>query len=261
MNRPRDSASILLLGLMLGTGGLAVAESPAPAAAQSPTPEQVAACAQSAREEVFRDLAGLARYATANAGLQPPDGKERRVVFIGDSITDFWATVDPRFWTRADFVDRGISGQTTLQMLLRFRQDVIALRPAVVHILAGTNDIAGNTGATDLPTIEANIASMVDLARAHNIQVVIGSVLPASDFPWRPGLNPGPTIVALNEWLKSYSHAKKLTYVDYYAAMSNGALGMRSNLTADGVHPLLEGYRVMDPLVEAAVRAALRRIQ
>ena len=178
---------------------------------------------------------------------------------MGDSITDFWATVDPAFFARADFIDRGISGQTTLQMLLRFRQDVIALKPAVVHILAGTNDIAGNTGPMDLPGIEANIASMIDLARANGIQVVIGSVLPAKDFGWRPGTDPGPKIVALNQWLKRYAVARHLIYADYYAALTDGALGMRSDVTSDGVHPLLPGYLIMDPLANTAIDAALRR--
>jgi lysophospholipase L1-like esterase len=201
----------------------------------------------------------LARYGSANAALPPPGPEERRVVFMGDSITEFWATVDPKFFTRADFIDRGISRQTTAQILLRFRQDVIALRPAVVHIMAGTNDIAGNTGPMELPAIEANIASMVDIAQANGIQVVIGSVLPATDFSWRPGLNPGPKIVALNKWLKSYSEAKHLSYVDYYAALTDGALGIRSDLTPDGVHPSQEGYRVMDHLADTAIRAAQRR--
>jgi lysophospholipase L1-like esterase len=178
---------------------------------------------------------------------------------MGDSITDFWATVDPKFFARADFIDRGISGQTTMQMLLRFRQDVIALKPAVVHIMGGTNDIAGNTGPMELPAIEANIASMVDLARANDIQVVIGSVLPATHFSWRPGIDPGPKIVAFNKWLKSYSQARRLTYVDYYSALTDGALGMKPGFTSDGVHPSLPGYLIMDPLANAAIRAVPRR--
>jgi lysophospholipase L1-like esterase len=141
-------------------------------------------------------------------------------------------------------------------MLVRFRQDVIALEPAVVHILAGTNDIAGNTGPMELSTTEANIASMVDLARAHGIRVVLASTLPAADFPWRPGLEPGPKIVALNAWLEHYAQKARITYVNYYSALTDGALGIRSALAIDGVHPSLEGYRVMDPLAEAAIREA-----
>jgi lysophospholipase L1-like esterase len=205
------------------------------------------------------ELADFAHYGRANMTLPPPNPGERRVVFMGDSITEAWATVDPKFFDRTEFIDRGISGQTTPQMLLRFRQDVIELKPAVVHIMAGTNDVAGNTGPMELPETEANIASMVDLALANGIQVVIGSVLPAKDFGWRPGMNPGPKIGALNEWLKSYSHARHIIYVDYYTALSDGALGMRHDLTPDGVHPSLAGYLLMDPLADAAIRTAQRR--
>ena len=248
----------LLLWCTLGTSISSFAETLPPAPDQSsPTPEQD--CNRVAREKMFHDLADFARYGPANATLPPPNPGERRVVFMGDSITDSWATVDPKFFARAEFIDRGISGQTTLQMLLRFRQDVVALKPAVVHIMAGTNDIAGNTGPMDLPATEANIASMVDLARANGIQVVIGSVLPAKDFSWHPGIDPGPKIVALNKWLKSYSHARHVIYVDYYTALTDGALGMRSDLSPDGVHPSLPGYLIMDPLADAAIRAAPRR--
>jgi lysophospholipase L1-like esterase len=248
----------LLLGALVTTGSGFAHAAPQPPA---PTPEQVAACTQAAREQVFHDLANFARYASANEALPPPGRAERRVVFMGDSITEAWATLDPKFFARADFLDRGISGQTTPQMLLRFRQDVIALKPAVVHIMAGTNDIAGNTGPMDLPAIEANLASMVDLARANGIQVVIGSVLPATDFNWHRGVDPGPKIAALNRWLKSYSAARHLIYVDYYAALTDGALGLRADLTPDGVHPSLAGYRLMDPLADAAIRAAQRRMR
>jgi lysophospholipase L1-like esterase len=254
--------TLLLLCWTFGAAGPGFAQNDPAAAAPappSPTPEQTAACEKAARAHLFHDLTDIAHYDSLNASLPPPDPRERRVVFMGDSITEFWANLDPEFFARADFVDRGISGQTTPQMLLRFRQDVIALKPAVVHILAGTNDIAGNTGPMDLPATEANIASMVDLARANAIQVVIGSVLPAAEFPWRPGLSPGPKIVALNGWLKGYSSARHLIYVDYYKAMTDGALGMRSDLTPDGVHPSQAGYRVMEPLTRAAIRAALRR--
>jgi lysophospholipase L1-like esterase len=203
------------------------------------------------------DFADLAHYSAANAALPAP-GPVRRVVFMGDSITESWATVNPEFFKHPGFIDRGISGQTTPQMLVRFRQDVIALEPAVVHILAGTNDIAGNTGPMELSTTEANIASMVDLARAHGIRVVLASTLPAADFPWRPGLEPGPKIVALNAWLAHYAQKARITYVDYYSALSDGALGIRGSLATDGVHPSLEGYRVMEPLAEAAIREAQR---
>jgi lysophospholipase L1-like esterase len=258
----RETQALWLLWCILGTVGSGFAQTiaaPATPTPSSPSPEQIAACEKAAREQLFHDLAAFARYAAADATLPPPSLRERRVVFMGDSITESWATLDPAFFARADFVDRGISGQTTPQMLLRFRQDVIALKPAVVHIMAGTNDLAGNTGPMDLPGIEANLASMVDLARANGIQVVIGSVLPAADFPWRPGLNPGPKIVALNQWLEGYSHTRHLIYVDYYGAVTNGALGIRPDLSPDGVHPSKAGYRIMDHLAEPAIRAAQRR--
>jgi lysophospholipase L1-like esterase len=206
------------------------------------------------------DFADLAHYAAANAALPAPGpGSIRRVVFLGDSITEFWATLDPDFFKHPGFINRGISGQTTPQMLIRFRQDVIALKPAVVHILAGTNDIAGNTGPMELSATEANIASMIDLARAHHIRVVLGSTLPAADFPWHRGLEPGPKIVALNAWLEHYAAKARITYVDYYSALTDGALGIRSELSPDGVHPSLQGYRVMDPLAQAAIHEAQRR--
>jgi lysophospholipase L1-like esterase len=258
----KEMQALLLLWWTFGAVAPGLAEDvPAPAVPinSSPTRDQAEACEKVAKEQVFHDLADFARYAPLDATLAPSGPQERRVVFMGDSITEFWATLDAQFFSRSDFIDRGISGQTTPQMLLRFRQDVISLKPTVVHILAGTNDIAGNTGPMDLPATEANIASMVDLARANDIQVVIGSVLPAAEFPWKPGLNPGPKIVALNQWLKSYSAARHLVYVDYYSALTDGALGMRSELTHDGVHPTRAGYRVMQPLAEAAIRAALSR--
>jgi lysophospholipase L1-like esterase len=260
----KKTQTLLLLWWTFAAVGSGFAQSSPTTAAptpSSPTPGQSAACEKAAREQLFHDLANFAHYDSLNASLPPPAPRERRVIFMGDSITEGWATLDPEFFARADFVDRGIGGQTTPQMLLRFRQDVIALKPAVVHILAGINDIAGNTGPMDLPAIEANIASMIDLARANGIQVVIGSVLPAADFSWRPGLNPGPKVVALNGWLKSYAVARRLVYVDYYNAMSNGALGIRSDLTPDGVHPSQAGYRVMEPLTKAAIRAALRPVK
>jgi lysophospholipase L1-like esterase len=260
MSRPRLSAAAGASALLWLISRASFADAQPPATAPSlPATDQTADCGKAAREQVFSDLADFGRYRAANATLPAPSPGARRVVFMGDSITDFWATVDPQFFSRADFIDRGISGQTTLQMLLRFRQDVIALKPAVVHILAGTNDIAGNTGPMDLPGIEANIASMVDLAEANGVQVVVGSVLPAKDFGWRPGIDPGPKIVALNQWLKRYAVARHLFYVDYYTALTDGALGMRADVSSDGVHPLLPGYLIMDPLADAAIHAALRR--
>ncbi len=209
----------------------------------------------------YLEVANLAHYTVANAALEPPKHHERRVVFMGDSITEGWRDADPDYFVPAgslSLVDRGISGQTSPQMLLRFQQDVIALHPAAVHILAGTNDLAANWGAMPLDATERAIASMAELASANGIRVIIGSVLPVSDFPWRPGLNPGPAIVRLNEWLRAYCRGKGFTYIDYYAALTDGKLGMGPELAGDGVHPTPAGYRLMKPLADAAIERALR---
>src|SRR5205814_4978202 len=160
-----------------------------------------------------------------------------RVVFIGNSITDGWAKYFPTEFPGKPYVGRGIGGQTTPQMLVRFRQDVIALRPRVVVILAGTNDIAGNTGPSTLEMIEDNLASMAELARANGIRVVLASVLPVFDYPWRRGLEPAPKIVALNAWIKAYAERVGATYVDFHGAMADERNGMKSGLSSDGVHP------------------------
>ncbi|MGH7176176.1 MAG: SGNH/GDSL hydrolase family protein, partial [Tepidisphaeraceae bacterium] len=184
---------------------------------------------------------------------------ENRVVFMGNSITEGWAKYFPTMFPGKPYVGRGISGQTTPQMLVRFRQDVIALRPAVVVILAGTNDIAGNTGPSTLEMIEDNLASMTELTRANGIEVVLSSVLPVYDYPWRRGLEPAAKIVALNTWMKQYAATHGAVYLDYHAAMADERQGMRRELADDGVHPNEAGYRVMAPLVERAIAEALRR--
>ena len=156
------------------------------------------------------------------------------------------------------YVGRGISGQTTPQMLVRFRQDVIALNPAVVVILAGTNDIAGNTGPSTLAMIEDNLISMVELAEANDISVVLSSVLPVYDYRWRPGLEPAGKIIELNAWLKEYSSNRDVVYLDYHTVMADERQGLKSELSEDGVHPNEAGYRIMVPLVEVAIEEALR---
>jgi lysophospholipase L1-like esterase len=157
------------------------------------------------------------------------------------------------------YVNRGIGGQTTPQMLVRFRQDVIALKPAVVVILAGTNDIAGNTGPSTPQMIEDNLASMAELARANGIRVVLSSILPVYDYPWRPGLQPAPKIVAINAWMKQYAATHDAVYLDYHSVMADARQGMKADLATDGVHPNVAGYRVMAPLAEKAIADALRR--
>ena len=176
---------------------------------------------------------------------------------MGNSITEGWAKHFATMFPGKPYVGRGISGQTSPQMLVRFRQDVIALRPAVVVILAGTNDIAGNTGPATLEMIEDNLASMVELARANGIRVVLSSVLPAYRYSWKPELQPAAQIAELNARIKRLAAAKGVAYVDYHAAMSDERHGLRTEYSADGVHPNEAGYRVMAPLVERAIAAAL----
>jgi lysophospholipase L1-like esterase len=204
-----------------------------------------------------RDFGQLCRYAAADRDLlaarQPV-----RVVFMGDSITDNWINLSKGFWAEGR-VDRGISGQTTPQMLVRFRQDVLDLHPQAVHIMAGTNDVAGNTGAATIGTVEGNIASMAEMARAHGIKVILASILPAGAFPWSPAIKPVPQIAALNAWLRSYARANGFTYVDYFAALADPQGAMKPGLSSDGVHPTAQGYAVMEPIAKAAVAKALGR--
>lgn len=197
-----------------------------------------------------------ARYRSANASLVP-NSAYPRIVFMGDSITEGWLNLAGGFFTPGR-IDRGIGGQTTPQMVLRFAPDVIALKPAVVHIMAGTNDIAGNTGPMTAEETKANIRSMVTLAHANGIRVILGSIPPADLFPWKPGLDTGAKIAALNDWIKDYAARSGCIYADYWSALrAPGALGMREGLSSDHVHPTAAGYAVMAPVAERAIRAAL----
>ena len=206
-----------------------------------------------------QDWAQLQRYRQANAELRPAKPGERRVIFYGNSITEGWARHFSEMFPGKPYIGRGIGGQTTPQMLVRFRQDVIALKPRVVVILAGTNDIAGNTGSSTLEMIEDNLASMAELATSNGIKVVLSSVLPVYDYSWRPGLQPAPKIVALNQWIKTYAGRRGLVYLDFHTAMADERQGMRADLSPDGVHPSAAGYRLMAPLAERAIRKALRK--
>jgi lysophospholipase L1-like esterase len=197
----------------------------------------------------------LARYRAANAALAP-NPKHPRIVFMGDSITDNWASMWPEFFT-SERVGRGIGGQTTPQMLARFRADVIDLHPAVVQIMAGTNDIAGNTGPMTPEETQGNIRSMVELAHANGIRVILASIPPADLFPWKPGLETGSKIVAMNAWLKAYAARAGCVYADYWSALKGGALGIREGLSSDHVHPTRAGYEVMAPVAERAIKQAL----
>jgi lysophospholipase L1-like esterase len=208
--------------------------------------------------QTLQDWPALARYHDANLTLPPPASSENRVVFMGDSITDAWIRLSPAFFKENPYIDRGISGQTTPQMLIRFRPDVIALSPKVVVILAGTNDIAGNTGPMSLEMIEDNYASMAELAKAHGIRVVFSSVMPVCDYH-RPQTErrPPAKILALNDWLKNYCAKNDLVYLDYYSAMIDDQKMLQKEITADGLHPNVAGYAIMEPLAQKAISAAL----
>ena len=215
------------------------------------------ACIRWIKRSFEPDWANLKRFKEDNMRAGLPKANENRVVFMGNSITEGWSRTDPLFWEDKPYINRGISGQTTPQMVLRFRQDVIDLKPKVVVILAGTNDIAGNTGPMTLQQSFDNIVSMAQLANANGIKVVLASVIPAYDFPWRPGLEPAEKIVALNKMIKEYCVKNKLIYLDYHSAMKDAQNGLKKELGYDGVHPTLEGYKVMGPLVEKAIAEAL----
>jgi len=205
-----------------------------------------------------QDWADLNHFKEANEKLEAPSEDENRVVFMGNSITIGWLNSRPDFFKGKPYVNRGISGQTTPQMLLRFRQDVIELKPKVVVILAGTNDIAGNTGPSTLDMISDNIISMAELAKANGIQVILSSVLPAYDYPWKPGLEPAKKIVALNQMIKTYAELNQIIYLDYFSAMADERNGLPEKYAHDGVHPTAEGYAIMEPMVETAITQALQ---
>jgi lysophospholipase L1-like esterase len=240
-----------------------------PLAAQSPVPSSE--CddikAQLSRAETrLRDWPALSRYRDDNAKVEPRGKDEKRVVFMGDSITDSWDSPgNGGFFPGQPYINRGISGQTTPQMLIRFRRDVIDLNPRVVVILAGTNDIAGNTGPTSLEAIEDNLVSMVELARVKGMRVVLSSLLPVSDYEVRDGTpiiqttrRPPEKIKALNEWMRQYAAQNHLTYLDYYSAMVDEKGFLKDELSNDGLHPNAKGYEVMNPLATAAIARALK---
>lgn len=220
------------------------------------TAATVASAEDTELERVRADWAQLAQYRDENHRLPAPSAARPRVIFLGDSLTQSWELAGLGL-DEVELLNRGISGQTTPQMLVRFRQDVVDLKPAVVHILAGTNDLAGNTGPTTLKAIENNLSSMVEIAEANHIRIVLASVLPALDFPWRPGLQPAPRIVALNNWIRAYARRRNLVYADYYSALVDPQGGFKSELADDGVHPNRAGYAVMSPIAHESIRRTL----
>ncbi len=204
-----------------------------------------------------QDWANLKRFQKENDSIRAIKNNQDRIIFMGNSITEGWSQHHPEFFKNKSYINRGISGQTTPQMLIRFKQDVVDLQPKVVVILAGTNDIAGNTGSSTLKMISDNIGSMAEVARANHIKVIISSVHPAYDYPWKKGLKPNEKIPVLNKLLKEYATKHHIIYLDYFTAMVNNKNGLKSEYTYDGVHPNKKGYRIMAPLAEAAIKKAL----
>jgi lysophospholipase L1-like esterase len=251
---------------LLACAAVAFAQTPTPS--PSPTDPCADLRAQAARFDArLKDWPALARYRDANNTISVPAQDQDRVVFMGDSITDSWqAPKFGGFFPGKPYIDRGISGQTTPQMLIRFRPDVIALQPKVVVILAGTNDIAGNTGPMTLEMIEDNLTSMYDLAHANGIRVVFASLLPISDYEKnkdgqaiiRSKQRPPEQIKALNEWMKKYAAAHGQIYLDYFSAMADDKGFLKAELSEDGLHPNQKGYDIMAPLAEQAIAMALK---
>jgi len=251
---------ILVRGLLVACvsfGSVMVQAQAAPAAATAPAVDTAKEIAS--MQAKLADWPQLGRYREANAALAPVAAGEQRVVFYGDSITDGWGRLPNAgvFFPGKPYVNRGISGQTTPQMVVRFRQDVINLHPAAVVILAGTNDVAGNTGPMTPEMTEDNFRSMVDLAKANGIRVILASILPAREFPWHKGMEPASKIRVLNDWLKGYCADHSILYLDYYSAMTAEDGGMKPGISKDGVHPNDAGYAIMGPLAQAAIDKVL----
>jgi lysophospholipase L1-like esterase len=206
---------------------------------------------------IAQDWANLNQFKADNEALSPLKKGEERIVFMGNSITIGWLATHPEFFKDKPYVNRGISGQTTPQMLVRFRADVVDIGATVVVILAGTNDIAENTGPTTLETIANNLKSMTEIATSNGIKVILCSVLPAYDYPWKPGMEPNVKIPKLNALIKSYADQNTIMYLDYFSALDNGKNGIDKTYSYDEVHLTLEGYKVLEPLLESALKKVL----
>ncbi|MFY9854011.1 MAG: SGNH/GDSL hydrolase family protein [Terracidiphilus sp.] len=260
----RVAFAAIVLTSLVSTSALK-AQTPAPtqdakAPCAAPNTPPISEWERARQERLKVDFPWLAKFKDADLALPAPAAGEDRVVFMGDSITELWKIEGPDgSFPAKPYINRGIGGQTTPQMLVRFRQDVIALKPKVVVILAGINDISGNTGPETLAQIEDNLASMADLATANQIRVVLCSVLPAFDLKWKSGVEPAPKVLALNEWIKAYAAQKGYVYVDFHSAMKDQRDGLPAALSKDGVHPTPAGYAIMTPLAEAGIEKALAR--
>lgn len=200
-----------------------------------------------------RDWPNLSQYRDANAALS---GGHLKAIFIGDSITEAWVAGDPELFT-GGVIGRGIGGQTSPQILLRFMADVVRLKPVVVHLLAGVNDIAGNTGPTTLADYQNNMTAMIALAHAHGLRVILGSLLPAGSFMWRPSVDPRPRIAEINDWLMALATERGLIFADYHSTLATPDGSMLAEFTRDGVHPTAAGYAAMRPIALAALTSAM----
>ena len=203
------------------------------------------------------DWAQLDFYKKLNSEIDLPSKNENRIVFMGNSITEGWGQLYPEYFSKKSFINRGISGQTTPQMLIRIRPDVIDLKPVIVIILAGINDIAGNTGPSTVKMICDNIISMAELAKINGIKVILSSVLPAGGYPWEPGINPSKKIIAVNKIINDYSKNNNMLYLDYYSSMVYDNDSLNPDYTYDGVHPNKSGYKIMSKLADSVIAKAL----
>lgn len=210
------------------------------------------------KEDFKDDWAALSHYKKENQRLGEPKPGEKRVVFLGSSIFEFWKTKMPGFFSGRPYLNRGISGQISPQLLIRFRQDVINLKPKAVIILAGSNDIAANTGHVSNQTIMDNVRSMAELAKLHGIKVILCEYLPVFDYPWRKGLKPADKIISLNKEIKAYAEANNFTLLDYFSPLADERNGQKAELTTDGVHPNVAGYKIMAKITEEAIAKALK---
>jgi lysophospholipase L1-like esterase len=251
MNASSSRRAVLASGLFAPMAAASAARAQAAPAACAPTPPS------EAEQRLHADWAFLARYRAENAADAALPQDRRRVAFMGDSITQAWRDKEGPFFAQHGFIGRGISGQTTPQMLVRFMSDVVALQPAAVHIMAATNDVAQNTGPYDPEFTRRNFMAMAEIARAHGLRVILASVPPAGEFPWRPGLGPAAKIIALNRWLRAWAGEQGFTYADYSAVLDDGAGAMKPGMAYDGVHPTQAGYQAMAPVTLSAVDRAL----
>ena len=208
--------------------------------------------------DINQDWPNLKRYEDENQNLGPPKKNENRVVFLGDSITEGWSSLNPSYFEEKSYINRGIGGQTTPQMLIRFKQDVVDLKPSVVVILAGTNDIAGNTGPSNVKMITDNIFSMATIAESHGIKVVLSSILPVYKYEWSPEIiDPPSTIDAVNKKLKKHAEVNEIQYLDYFSEMVDNKKGLKQELTTDGVHLNEKGYILMSSIAERKLKSIL----